>query len=117
VLDHDFFVYTGGKQCFSLPCGRTNSPKQVCVGRPAYSNCCCLTARGRLLFSAHKRVVVFCWPKRASSWNQMSTLSKAICPGIKLIVSICSFFKVFLSFFWLLRVLRTAGDPRKSQPM
>ena len=80
----------------------------------AYSNCCCFTALGRVPLSAHRRVVVFCWPNLASSWNQTSTHSKAICPGILRIVSILNFFKIVLDWLGLTRVLGAWSYPRKA---
>jgi hypothetical protein len=64
---HDPLIYMGYYQCLRFSGRRAHRPKYVCVGRPAYSNCCCLTARGRLPLFAHNRVVVFCCPILASS--------------------------------------------------
>ena len=80
----------------------------------AYSNCCCFTTLGLEPRSAQSRVVVFCWPNLASSWNQTSTLSRPMWPGILRIVSILNFFKIVLDLLGLTRVLRAWSYPRKT---
>ena len=79
--------------------------------RYAYSNCCCLTALGILPVFAHNLVVVFCWPKRTSSWNQTSPLSKLILKGMLRVVSIWRLFKNVLDALWLLRMFRSTYYP------
>ena len=80
----------------------------------AYSNCCCFTALGLEPRLAQSRVVVFCWPNLASSWNQTSTLSSPIWPGILRIVAILNFFKIVLDLLGLARVLRAWSYPREA---
>jgi hypothetical protein len=79
--------------------------------RCTYSNCCWRTALGLVPVLAHKRVVVFCWPKRASSWNQMSIWSWRTQTGVLRIVSSENFFICVLDAWLLFRVPRTAGYP------
>ena len=50
--------------------------------------------------SPQRRVVVFCWPNLASSWNQASTLYSPILSGAFLFW----FFKIILDFLWFFGV-------------
>ena len=83
--------------------------------RCTYSNCCWRTALGLVPVLAHKRVVVFCWPKRASSWNQMSIWSCRTCTGVLRIVSRGNFFIYVLDARLLFWVLWAAGYPTITQ--
>ena len=88
---------------------------QTAPNRCAYSNCCCLTALGRDPRLAQRRVVVFCWPKRASSWNHISICSGLMCTGVWRIVSSGNFFICVLDALSLFRVSRATGYPTESK--